>query len=205
MVLAILDDHPLIRQGVISVLQPILKDFEVIGFETVDAVTSHLNKNHIDYALVDLFLKNSSGFEFIRYIREHKLKTKIIVFTSSLDYRDYKQAMDLGVNGYVLKDSLPEDLVYAIKSVVRNRAYVDPFFMNADDSDDVNYENLTEREYEVFELIGRGYSNQEIADRLFISINTVKKHVTQVFSKLNTTERTQIAIMANDYFGRRGK
>lgn len=203
--LAILDDHPLIRQGVKSVLEPNFEGFDIMGFESVEAIVSHMAKESIDVVLVDLFLKKASGFEFLRYVQENNPDTKCIVFTSSMEYRDFKQASEMGVQGYVLKDSLPEDLIYAIKSVIRGRAYMDPFFMDMKDEKEHDMDALSEREYQVFELIGKGYNNNEISERLFISVNTVKKHVSQIFLKLGISERTQAAIMANEHFGRRGK
>lgn len=201
MVMAIVDDHPLIRQGVMTILQSSIPDLDIINFDCAESIFEHLQHNKVDYAIVDIFLKEADGFDLLQYIRDNEIDTKCIVFTSSEDYRDYRHAVNLGVEGYVLKGSLPEDLIYAVKTVIRGRRYIDPFFAETelDDATDI----LTKREYEVFELIGKGCNNTEIAEQLFISINTVKKHVSQIFSKLDIKERTQAALMASNHFSGR--
>jgi len=202
MILAIVDDHPLIRQGVKTILQSSISDLDIIDFECAETILKHLKHSKIDYAIVDLFLRDADGFDLLEYIQDNSIDTKCIVFTSSEDYRDYRHAMKLGVQGYVLKGSLPDDLIYAVKTVIRGRRYIDPFFAETelDDASDL----LTNREYEVFELIGKGCNNTDIAEQLYISVNTVKKHVSQIFSKLDIKERTQAAIMASSHFtGRR--
>lgn len=198
MVMAIVDDHPLIRQGVKTILQSSIPDLDIINFECAESVFKYMKHNKVDYTIVDLFLKDADGFDLLQFIQDNAIDTKCIVFTSSEDYRDYKHAMNLGVQGYVLKGSLPEDLIYAVKTVIRGRMYIDPFFAETELDDDMDL--LTKREYEVFELIGKGYNNTEIARELYISVNTVKKHVSQIFSKLDIKERTQAAIMANSHF-----
>ena len=198
MVMAIVDDHPLILQGVKTILQSSIPDLDIIDFECAESIMEHLKHNEVDYTIVDIFLKDADGFDLLQFIQDNKIDTKCIVFTSSEDYRDYRQAMELGVKGYVLKGSLPEDLIYAVKTVIRGRMYIDPFFADTELKDATDL--LTKREYQVFELIGKGYNNAEIAKQLFITVNTVKKHVSQIFSKLDIKERTQAAIMASSHF-----
>lgn len=109
--------------------------------------------------------------------------------------------MAYGALGFVRKDSLPEDLLYAIQSVMRKRTYVDPYFMETQNPL-LEIENiLTNREVEVLECISKGYNNSKIAQKLFISVNTVKKHVGQLFSKLEVEDRTELVLLAADYFG----
>lgn len=201
MVIAIVDDHPLILQGVKTILKASISDLDIIAFECAESMQEHMKNNNVDCAIIDLFLKKTNGFDLLQFIRENSVDTKCIVFTSSEDYRDYRYAMRLGVHGYVLKGSLPEDLIYAVKTVMRGRMYIDPFFAETELEDATV--TLTKREYEVFELIGKGFNNTEIADRLYISVNTVKKHVSQIFNKLDIKERTQAAIMASGHFAGR--
>ena len=198
--IGIIDDHPLIRHGIKSVLELAIDQCEVVFFEQIDRFKSYLQRENWDLIIIDLYLKDESGFEVIHYLKKNNIQMKTIIFTSSTEYRDYKKAIMLGTDGYVLKDSVPEDLVYAIKSVQRGRFYGDPFFIELSDVNGNIYDYLTEREYEVFELIGKGYNNEEISKRLFISKNTVKKHVGQIFSKLDVTERTQVALLASEHF-----
>ena len=203
MLLAIVDDHPLIRQGVRTLLHSEITGLDIVEFECIESIQEYLKNNKVDYTIVDIFLRDADGFDLLEYIFHNKIDTKCIVFTSSEEYRDYRRAMEMGVQGYVLKGSLPEDLIYAVKTVMRGRMYADPFFTEVETEIDDTMDHLTKREYEVFELIGKGYNNSQIADRLFITVNTVKKHVGQIFSKLEVKERTQAAIMASNHFAGR--
>ena len=203
MLLAIVDDHPLIRQGVRTLLHSEITGLDIVEFECIESIQEYLKNNKVDYTIVDIFLRDADGFDLLEYIFHNKIDTKCIVFTSSEEYRDYRRAMEMGVQGYVLKGSLPEDLIYAVKTVMRGRMYTDPFFTEVETEIDDTMDHLTKREYEVFELIGKGYNNSQIADRLFITVNTVKKHVGQIFSKLEVKERTQAAIMASNHFAGR--
>lgn len=201
MILAILDDHPLIREGIKMMLCASISNAEINCFEKVDELIEFTKNNKVDIAITDLSLKEESGFEYLRFICNSDYDVKCIVFTSSNEYRDYKNAMEYHVNGYVKKDSLPEDLLYAIQTVRRGRTYIDPYFMGNfsqyKDFDDI----LTDRELDVFQCIGKGYNNARIAQKLFISINTVKKHIGNIFSKLEIDDRTEAVIAAIDYFG----
>ncbi|MCH4890619.1 response regulator transcription factor [Acidaminobacter sp. JC074] len=201
MLITVLDDHPLIRVGIKGAIKNSMGDVTVEGFESVDEMVEFSENNPVDIAITDLSLRDQSGFEYIRYVNEQHNSIRCIVYTSSNEYRDYKNAIDLGVKGYVRKDSLPEDLMYAIKSVQRGRSYVDSYFMDHKFYYDDFSRILTNREFEVFRCIGKGFNNTKISDKLFISINTVKKHVSQIFSKLQVTDRTELVLMANDYFG----
>lgn len=201
--ISILDEYPLIRYALKLVVKQAFKNVNFIDFETILETENYIKNHNLEVTIFDLHMKKYSGFELIKYLKENNFNTKCIVFTSSCDYRDYKKAMELGVNGYILKDSTPEDFVYALKTVLRNKTYVDSFFHEYRDQKDHIYDMLTKREYQVFELIGKGFNNTEISKRLYISVNTVKKHVSQVFSKLEVNDRTLVAILANNYFGGR--
>lgn len=200
MVIAVLDDHPMIRTGLSMILAPVYRQAVIKGFEKISDIVEFCKNQVVDIAIVDLHLKNESGFEFLSYCQENNKDVKSIILTSSIDYQDYEKALNLGAQGYLLKESLPEDIIYAVKLALRERKYVDPYFVEHKNADTKQFEMLTDREFEVFELIGKGYSNTEIGERLFISKNTVKKHVTQVLSKLEVNDRIHIVLLAQDHF-----
>lgn len=201
MLITILDDHPLIRMGIKGAISNAMTDVQVEDFESIGDLIDFSEMHQVDIAITDLSLKEESGFEYIRFLNDKRHSTKCIVYTSSSDYREYKTAMDLGVKAYVRKDSLPEDLMYAISLVKRGRTFIDPFFLENSGTFDYIEQLLTRRELEVLRCISKGYNNTKIADSLYISINTVKKHVGQIFGKLEITDRTELVLLALEYFG----
>jgi len=121
------------------------------------------------------------------------------VLTSSVNEYDFKKADDAGAYGYVLKEALPEELLYAISLVNKGRKYYDPGIigkMMSPSSQDDWLDELTPREKDVLLALGQGMCNKEIAKKLYITEYTVKKHVSQILAKLDMTDRTQAALYA---------
>jgi len=192
----IVDDYPVACQGIASILST-HPHMEVVGFaaDIVEAMNA-LVSTQPELALIDLKLKNESGFEIIRQAREKGLDCKYIILTSSADREDFRMANEVGVHGYLLKAALPEEILAAVQIVGLGRKYYDPgiteLMLNAEDLDPV--EQLTTREREVLILLGEGLSNKEIAKNLFVSEYTVKKHVNRILAKLELKGRVQAAL-----------
>lgn len=197
--IVIVDDHPLVRRGLSAVLS-FEKDIEVIGeASTVNEAIDLIIRTKPDQVLVDIRLDNESGLDIISKIDRRNIQCKFTVLTSALEERDFKIAEELGVDGYILKEALPEEIIYAIHLIGKGRKYYDPGIMEiAMKKKEYSItEKLTEREKDVLETLGKGLSNKEIAKTLFITEFTVKKHVGQVLAKLNLADRTQAALYAN--------
>jgi two-component system, NarL family, nitrate/nitrite response regulator NarL len=119
--------------------------------------------------------------------------------TSSATSSEIRLAQSLGVEGVCLKEAMPEDLLYAVEVVARGRKFYDPVFMEnlmAHSAEEIAFAELTPKELEVLIALGKGRPNKEIASDLFITEFTVKKHVSQILSKLNLSDRTQAALYA---------
>ncbi len=200
MKIALIDDHPLVRQGLLSVLS-LEKDLEVIGeASNIKEALELINRQQPDVALVDLRLGKENGIDIIEKSNKDNTECKFIVLTSSADEYDFRRAEEVGAQGYVLKEALPEELLYAVRLVGRGRKYYDPGIMEEVMKTSLNseiIEELTPREQEVLIALGEGLCNRDIAKKLFVTEYTVKKHVSQILAKLELTDRTQAAIYAH--------
>jgi two-component system, NarL family, nitrate/nitrite response regulator NarL len=198
----IVDDHPLVRKGLNTILT--LEGMDVVGEARnhKDAIELFKTKE-ADLALIDLRLGDESGLDLIAEALQLKLGCKFIVLTSSTDETDFTRAKKIGVDGYVLKEALPEELIHALRVIARGRKYYDPGVMDLliDSNNPVQvdgqFEQLTPKEKEVLLELGMGHSNKEISQKLDITEYTVKKHVSQVLAKLNLADRTHAALYAN--------
>lgn len=202
MKIIIVDSCPLFRKGLIAEMsgEPI---FEVIEeASNVHEALSKLESIRPDFTILDLNLNHENGWEIIESAKNNGLKCKFIILTSSSKIKDFNTAKKLDVRGYILKDTLPEELMFAIKIIIKGRKYYDPslfcLIMNRTCGNTLEY--LTNREQEVLEAIGKGLKNQEIADQLYISEYTVKKHVSQILAKLEVADRTKAALYVNGMF-----
>ncbi|MFC4409954.1 response regulator [Chungangia koreensis] len=200
MKVVIVDDHPLIRKG-IAELVTIEDSMEVVG-EASD-YTEGLNRIielKPDLAIVDLRLAGKSGLALVKECREKGVNSKFTILTSSSNQQDFNQAKQVGVDGYILKEALPEELLHALKVIGKGRKYFDPGvleLMTNEVEEDEFIEHLTPKEKEVLIELGKGMSNRDISERLFVTEYTVKKHVSQILAKLELTDRTQAALYAN--------
>ena len=144
-----------------------------------------------------------NGLEVLQRIKDMKMKIKVMVLTVHNEVEYLLKAVDIGVNGYLLKDSESAELKKAILAVVNGEDYIQPSLipvlnskMLDRDSDSSKIESLTRRELEVLKMLSYGTYNKEIAEQLNISERTVKNHVSNIFKKIGVTDRTQAAVFA---------
>lgn len=201
MKILVVDDHPLVRRGLISTLsfEDGIEKIEEAG--NIQSAMKHLKRESYDCAIVDLNLGSEDGLNIVREAHEYNIPTKFIILTSSMKKEDFKRARETGIQGYILKEAFAEDIVYAIKVVLRGKNFFDSEMMRYDDNEEESrdvFKDLTKRELDVMEELKKGYSNKEIGESLYISESTVKKHVSNILSKLNLNHRTQVVILAGD-------
>lgn len=199
----IADDHSMIREGLKQLLE-LEGDFEVVaeacdGLECLDKLASVIP----DILLLDINMPNMNGLEVLQKLKEKKIKVKVLVLTVHNEVEYLLKAVDIGVNGYLLKDSESAELKKAILAVVSGEDYIQPSLIPALNSkmidrnkDNVKIESLTRREMDVLKLLAVGMYNKEVAEQLDISERTVKNHVSNIFKKINVTDRTQAAVFA---------
>jgi DNA-binding NarL/FixJ family response regulator len=197
------DDHHIVRRGIRDLLET-EADFEVIGEAANgrDAVAG-VRDLQPDVVLMDLVMSPVDGIEATRQIKAQQPQVKILVLTSFATDDKVFPAIKAGALGYLIKDTGPEELIQAIRRVHQGEPTLHPSIAQKllaeiaqpaerDDSIDP----LTQREAEVLNLLARGLSNQEIAERLVISVTTVYSHVSNILSKLHLATRTQAALYA---------
>ncbi len=199
----ITDDHSMIREGLKQLLE-LDGEFEVIE-EACDGIEciKKLKKVTPDVLLLDINMPNMNGLEVLEKIKELKIKVKVLVLTVHNEVEYLLRAVDIGVNGYLLKDSESAELKKAILSVVNGEDYIQPSLipiLNAKmidrNKDNEKIEKLTKRELQVLKLLSIGKLNRHIAEELEISERTVKNHVSNIFKKIDVKDRTQAAVFA---------
>jgi DNA-binding NarL/FixJ family response regulator len=194
----IVDDHPLVRKGIVSTLsfeENIEKILEASNNR--DAMELIIDEKP-EIAIVDLYLGKEYGLDIVESSKKRGFKTKFIILTSSMKREDFLKSKEVGVDGYVLKEAYAEDIIYAIHLVLRGKRFIDSEiikFEAVSTSENRNLSTLTPREKDVLIELAKGLSNYEIAKKLYISENTVKKHVSSILSKLEVEHRTQAALL----------
>lgn len=210
----IADDHALFREGLRRALEAV-EEFEVVGEADDGAVAVRIcGELKPDVIVLDVSMPGMGGIAAARQIREEVPGTGILMLTMHDDEECLVEAVGAGINGYVLKDVHPVELVEAVRACSKGNGYLHPAMaakvlhklgaavtssmgLNPRRPRRREYdEGLTTREFEVLELIAKGASNRDIATRLYISESTVKNHVTSIFRKLNVTDRTQAVLYA---------
>lgn len=199
----ITDDHALMREGIKRLLE-LDGEIEVIG-EANDGVEclQLLKKLEPEVLLLDINMPNKNGIEVLQEIRKKKTSMKVLILTVHNEVEYLVKAVDIGVDGYILKDSESSQLKKAIYSVVDGESYIQPNLIPilnsrliARDDDREKIKSLTKREMEVLVLVAKGMFNKEIAISLDISERTVKNHISNIFKKIEVADRTQAAVFA---------
>lgn len=197
----LVDDHEMVRIGVSAYLS-IQDDIDVIAQAENGAIGFEKALDlRPDVILMDLVMDVMDGIEATKEILHAWPEAKIIIVTSFIDDEKVYPAIEAGASGYLLKTSAAHDIAQAIRTTYQGGRVVEPQVSNKLRNETSNrnfhlHDELTNREKEVLQLISNGKSNQEIADELFITLKTVKTHVSNILSKLEVEDRTQAAIYA---------
>ena len=200
--LLLVDDHPMIRRGLADLL----------GFENNISVVAEANHgeealaylaNHsVDLIVLDNNMPVMNGLETLKKIREREIEGKVLLFTASDNSKDVQDALQLGVDGYLLKDMEPEDIIQDIHKILRDELVISPSLapilaqvMRKPAKSADNFD-LTEREQQVLQMIAEGLSNKMIGNKLGIAESTVKVHVKHILGKVGLRTRVEAAVWA---------
>lgn len=202
----IADDHPLIRQGIKQILE-LEEDMTVVAQAgNGDEAVRMAQETKPDIILMDINMPDINGIQAIGRLKELDIPSKIIVLTIHEDREYLVKTLQLGADGYILKDADAQMLMEAIRNVHNGQSFIQPSMtkqlvnefnkVTLQEKDKHEENRLTKREIEVLKLIAEGMLNKEIAKALYISEKTVKNHISNIFKKLNVSDRTQAAIYA---------
>ena len=199
----LVDDHALIREGIKQLLE---FDGSIDVIEQASDGAECLEKLQYvqpDILLLDINMPNVNGIEVLEEIKKKNIPVKVLMLTVHSEVEYLVQAVDIGANGYILKDSGSEELKKAIQSVMEGDSYIQPSLIPSLNSRLVNRDidkekiaALTKREMEILTQIAGGMFNKEIAMNLNISERTVKNHISNIFKKIDVSDRTQAAVFA---------
>jgi DNA-binding NarL/FixJ family response regulator len=213
--IVVADDHPIFRDGLCKLLA-LEEDFDVVaqasdGRQVLDVLQQYVP----DILLLDLKMPGLDGLATLQRLQAVKNKTRVIVLTASDDKNEFVQAMKLGTSGIVLKQTATELLIKSIRKVHAGEIWLDSHttaavirqFVAADENQPAaaaqqpaNRERerspLSQREREIVALVAQGFKNKEMAEKMFISEQTVKNHLHNIFDKLGVSDRLELALYA---------
>ncbi len=195
----IVDDHSIVRQGLGLIIDQ-EEDLEVVGgagdeAEALAAMTERLP----DVAVIDLSLKGGSGLDLIKAIRERSWAFPVLVLSMHDEALYAERALRAGANGYIMKEQADEAVLDGLRTVLKGELFVSREVQSrmlqqyiGGQKELSGVETLSDRELQVFELIGQGLSTQQIADRLELSVKTIEAHRVRIKKKLNTDTASQL-------------
>lgn len=203
----IADDHTILRKGICALLER-EKDLKIVG-EAEDGreTVAKVEQLRPDVVVIDITMPGLNGIEATRQIKKRFPETKILTLSIHESEEFVFQTLRAGASGYLIKKTVPEDLICAIKAVYRGESYLSPaisktviehYIRTAEQSlEEDPYETLTDREREVLQMIAEGGSNRQIADHLCLSIKTIQTHRNNIMEKLDihsTADLTRYAL-----------
>ncbi len=197
------DDHVLMREGIKHLLE-FDGSIEVIE-EANDGIEclEKLKKKRPDILLLDINMSDMNGIEVLEELKRVNDPLKVLMLTVHSEVEYLVKAIDIGADGYILKDSGSQELKQAINVIMEGESYIQPSLLPAlnsrlinRDIDKEKLETLTKREMEILTQVAGGMFNKEIAINLNISERTVKNHISNIFKKIDVSDRTQAAVFA---------
>jgi DNA-binding NarL/FixJ family response regulator len=192
----IVDDHEVVREGLRLALSrsPTIR---VVGEASDGAAAVELAiRRNPDVILMDIRMPGMDGIDATRLVTERAPDCKVLIFTAHSDRSLLARSFEAGAKGYILKEAAHQTVVRAIEKVAAGEGYVDPALVPAFLAARDQAELLTPREREILQLLADGLANTDVADRLFISQETVKSHVRHILTKLEADTRTHAVAIA---------
>lgn len=188
----VVDDHALVREGLHQVLKGLDESVEVLQAQRCDQAfelaAEHLD---IDLVLLDYHIPGMNGLEALEVFGQEHPELPIIVISGTVNTQTIRRILQLGASGFVSKSSMSDELLSAVRIVLQGGIYEPPELIHTE-----HQESLTQRQIKVLQLLLDGLSNKDIAERLFISEETVKSHVAAILRHFDVQNRTQAVVAA---------
>lgn len=203
----VVDDHSLIREGLNRIIS-FEEDLMITGeFSNGEELLKNIDIGECNVVLLDINMPIKSGIETLKELKSISNELKVVMLTVENDRKTIMQAIELGADAYILKESAGAEVVNAIRNVYEGEKYIDKSLIKVMFSDfkkDASVKNnekdnlifLTNRELNILFEISRGLKNKEIAEKLFLSEKTIKNYITSIFKKIEVEDRVQATIFA---------
>lgn len=197
----IADDHALFREGVRMILEGTGEVEVVAEASNGEEALKKVEELRPDIAILDIAMPKMNGLQAAKEIGRRMPETKVLVLTMHATDEHFFEALQAGASGYILKEGASADLRAAIQAIQRGQVFIYPsltrrlvedYLSRADGEEHSSYASLTKREQEILQLIAQGHTNQEIADKLVLSVSTVQTHRGHIMEKLNLHSRAQL-------------
>ena len=201
---AIVDDHPMFRMGLAAAIHE-MEGIELVGeAQQADQVPALVVDAEPDVLLLDVRLGDASGLEVNRWLAEHHPAVRVIMLTMSEDHDTALTALRDGASGYLVKGAGPQRVEHALRTVAAGDVVLDQALAHAvtelaqvrRSASSRPFPQLTQREFDILELVAEGLDNHTIARRLVLSPKTVRNHVSNVFAKIQATDRPHAIVLA---------
>ncbi len=199
--IVIVDDHPIVLRGMVQILH-VEEDLRVVATaETPAEARASIEEHEPDLVIVDVALKNSSGLDLVKEFRTQHPTLPILLLSMHEESVYAERALRAGARGYIMKREAPEQLVHAVRAVLRGEIYLSDrmvtrilhkFVSGRGTGQGNALDSLTDRELEVFRLMGQGFGTREIAERLSLSIKTIETYRSHVKEKLGLANGAEL-------------
>jgi two-component system invasion response regulator UvrY len=196
--IVIADDHSFLRMGIKKTINDEV-DFKIVGEASNAAeAISVIRETEADVAIIDISMPGKSGLDILKDLKSQKIKIKVLILSMHPEDRFAIRALKSGAAGYLTKESAPDELVKAIRTILTGRKYVSSELAEkladllSGDSDKLPHEQLSDREYDVFMMIAGGMKAQEIAEKLSISVHTVNTYRARILEKMSLGSNVEL-------------
>jgi DNA-binding NarL/FixJ family response regulator len=197
----LVEDHPIFRLGLAELINQ-EEDLQAFGnAKDVEAAIVEIEETSPDLIIADITLKASDGIDLVKYVKQHHRQIPVLVLSMHDEYLYAQRALSAGARGYIMKQEAMESVVTAIHHVLEGKIYLNEkvkehILASISDTPQVRdkspVDRLTDRELQVFRLIGRGFSSREIAERLFLSIKTIGTYRERIKEKLSLKHANEL-------------